>query len=256
MLFRSQEAVAPFLAFPALGLLRLALGRRRLRSPLAFLGLAALGMAWPRWGPLHLAASQALLVLAALRGLRLVPVLARRLSRKGSARRRELLAAAGLALLLMNLGVATLGAGPFLLDAAGGPARYWDDETTREWAARARERTRPGGFLFVFEAPYETLYARTGTTTPGGFYVNPSFWYYLNKDGIDGRIVASLRGRSDVPILFREPPEGRDGDRVRATATYRFLEEETRETSKVDGRTGWRRVRGETRAGGPAPRGR
>ena len=95
-------------------------------------------MAWPRWGPLHLAAAQGLLVLAALRGLRLLPVLFRRLSRKGSARRRELLAAAGLALLMMNLGVAVLGAGPFLLDAVGGPARYWD---TRR---RANRRRGPG----------------------------------------------------------------------------------------------------------------
>lgn len=238
-----HEAVAPFLAFPALGLLRLALGKRRLRSPLAVLGFAAFGMAWPRWGPLHLAASQGLLVLAALRGLRLLPVLARRLSRKGSARRRELLAAGGLALLLTNLGVAVLGAGPFLLDGVGGPARYWDDETTREAAERARKETRAGGLLFVFEARCETLYPLTRTTTPGGFYVNPSFWYYLNKDRIDGRIVASLRGRRDVPILFREPPEGADGDRLRATATYRFLAEETVETAKVDSRTGWRRAR-------------
>jgi len=238
-----HEAVAPFLAFPALGLLRLALGRRRRSSPLALLGFAAFGMAWPRWGPLHLAAAQGLLVLAALRGLRLLPVLFRRLSRKGSARRRELLAAAGLALLMMNLGVAVLGAGPFLLDAVGGPARYWDDETTRESAEGAREKTRPGGLLFVFEARYETLYPLTRTTTPGGFYVNPSFWYYLNKDGIDGRIVSSLRGRRDVPILFREPPEGADGDRLRATATYRFLSEETVSAGRLDSRTEWRTVR-------------
>ena len=238
-----HEAIAPFLAFPALGLLRAALARRRVRSPLVFLGLAAFGMAWPRWGPLHLAAAQGLLVLAALRGLRLLPVLLRRLSRRGSARRRELLAAAGLSLLLVNVGVAAFGAGPFLLDSVGGPARYWDDETTREWAGRAQARTRPGGLLFVFEAPYETLYPLTGTTTPGGFYVNPAFWYYLNKDGIDGKLVASLRGRRDVPVLFREPPDGPDGDRLRETATYRFLAEETVEREKADSRTGWRGAR-------------
>ena len=200
-------------------------------------------MAWPRWGLLHLAAAGGLLVLAALRGMLLLPVLLRRLSRKGASRRRELLAAAGTGLLLTNLGVAVLGAGPFLLDAAGGPARYWDDETTRESAVTAARRTRPGGLLFVFEARYETLYPLTRTTTPGGFYVNPAFWYYLNKDGLDARLVASLRARPDVPILFREPPGGPDGDALRATATYRFLKDETEEAERVDARTGWRRAR-------------
>lgn len=239
----ANESVAPYLALPALALLRLALSRRRLRSPLVLLALAAFGMAWPRWGLLHLAAAQGLLVFAALRGLRLLPALVRRLSRRGAARRRELLAAAGAGLLLTNLGVAVFGAGPFLLDAVGGPMRFWDDETAREWAGRVKERTRPGGLLFVFDAPYETLYPMTGTVTPGGFYVNPSFWYYLNKDGIDERVVASLRGRSDVPILFREPPAGRDGDALRATATYRFLAGETEVVERIDGRTEWKRAR-------------
>lgn len=235
-----HEAAAPFLAFPALGLLRLALGKRRFRSPLSLLGFAAFGMAWPRWGLLHLAASQGLLVLAALRALRLLPVLARRLSRRGSSRRRELLAAAGLALLLTNVGVAVLGAGPFLLDAAGGPARYWDDETTREQAAAAASRTRPGGLLFVFEAPYETLYPLTRTTTPGGFYVNPTFWYCMNKEGVDERLAASLRGRRDVPILFREPPDNADGDRLRTTATYRYLRDGTEPSGKAGPLSEWR----------------
>lgn len=236
----ANEAVAPFLALPAFALLRAGLSRRRLRSPLAPLALAAFGMAWPRWGLLHLSAAQGLLVLAALRGLRLVPPLARRLSRRGASRRRELLAAAGVGLLLTHVGVAVFGASPLLLDAAGGPTRFWDDETSRVQAELVRERTEPGGLLFVFEARYETLYPLTGTRTPGGFYVNPSFWYYLNKDGIDGKLVASLRGRRDVPILFREPPGGRDGDELRRTATYRFLKDETRVVSRVDVRTEWR----------------
>lgn len=239
----ASESVAPYLALPALALLRIALSRRGLRSPLLLLALAAFGMAWPRWGLLHLAAAQGLLVLAALRGLRLLPVLGRRLSRRGTARLRELLAAAGTGLLLTNVGIAVFGAGPFLLDAAGGPTRFWDDETAREWADRAKAVTSPGGTLFVFDAPYETLYPITGTVTPGGFYVNPSFWYYLNKEGIDGRLVESLRSRPEVPILFREPPEGRDGDALRRTATYRFLVEETEVVERIDARAAWRRAR-------------
>ena len=118
-----NEAVAPYLALLGLGLLRAALSPRRLRSPLVPVALAAFGMAWPRWGLLHLAAAQGLLVLAALRGLRLLPPLARRLSRSGASRRRGLLAAIGTALVLMNAAVAVVGAGPLLLDAAGEPAR-------------------------------------------------------------------------------------------------------------------------------------
>jgi len=238
----ANEAVAPFLALPALALLRAALPGRHLRSPLVPLALAAFGMAWPRWGLLHLAASQGLLVLAALRAARLVPVLVRRFSRRAT-RRQELLAACGAGLLLTNLGVAVLGAGPFLLDALGGPTRYWDDETTREWAGRAAAKTRPGGALFVFDAPHETLYPLTGTVTPGGFYVNPGFWYCMNKDGIDERLAASLRAAGDVPILFREPLEGRDGDEMRRTATYRFLRDGTEAAERVDSRTSWRRPR-------------
>ena len=239
----ANEAVAPFLALAGLGLLRAALSPRRLRSPLVPLALAAFGMAWPRWGLLHLAAAQGLLVLATLRATRLLPVLARRLSRRGASRWRELLAAGGAGLLVTNVAVASLGAGPILLDAAGGPTRFWDDETAEEWAGRARAKTRPGGTLFVFDAPYETLYPLTGTVTPGGFYVNPSFWYCVNKDGLDARLVESLRGRKDVPILFREPPAGRDGDRLRKTATYRFLRDEASVVERIDARAGWKRAR-------------
>lgn len=239
----ANEAVAPFLALLALGLLRAALPGRHLRSPLVPLALASLGMAWPRWGLLHLAAAQGLLVLAALRGARLLPALARRLSRRGAPRRGELLAAVGTGLLLTNVAVALVGAGPLLLDAAGGPARFWDDETTREWTERAKARTEPGGELFVFDAPYETLYPLTRTTTPGGFYVNPSFWYCINKDDVDARLVSSLRGRPDVPILFREPPDGRDGDALRGSAIYRFLAAEAVPVARIDGRTSWRRAR-------------
>lgn len=239
----ASESVAPFLALVALGLLRAALSSRRLRSPLAFLALAAFGMAWPRWGLLHLAAAQGLLVLAALRAVRLLPVLARRLSRPGPSRRRELLAAVGAGFLLTNVAVASLGAGPLLLDAAGGATRFWDDDTSQQWAGLARAKTRPGGTLFVFDAPHETLYPMTGTVTPGGFYVNPSFWYYLNKDGLDAKLVESLRGRKDVPILYREPLDGRDGDEVRKTATYRFLRDGTEATERIDARAAWREVR-------------
>lgn len=243
----AQEAVAPFLALAALGLLGASAGRRRARSPLVPLALAAFGMAWPRWGLLHLAAAQGVLVLAALRGLGLVPVLARWLSRRVASRRRGLTAAIGVAVLVVHLCVALLGAGPLLLDAVGGPSRFWDDETAGECAERARAKTRPGGTLFVFDAPYETLYPLTGTVTPGGFYVNPSFWYCVNKDGLDERLVDSLRGAPGVPILFREPPDGPDGERLRKTATYRYLREEATPLERIDRRAEWLEV--------PAPQG-
>ena len=73
--------------------------------------------------------------------------------------------------------------------------------------------------------------------------MNPGFWYCMNKDGIDDRLAASLRAAGNVPILFREPPEGRDGDEMRGTATYRFLRDGTEAAERVDSRTTWRRAR-------------
>jgi len=53
--------------------------------------------------------------------------------------------------------------------------------------------------------------------------------------------VTALAARPGLPVLFREPPPS--GNRLRATALYRFLVSNTEETRRLDSRTSWRVVR-------------
>jgi hypothetical protein len=145
-------------------------------------------------------------------------------------------AAAGL---VVTLGVAALGAGPLLIDRLGGPLFYWDDSVTRAETASVRARVPRGGELFVFGAR-QTLYPLTRTRTPGGLYVNPFFWYCLNRDGGDERLVAALRARPGLPVLFRAPSPGEE--QVRATRVFAFLRASTEPDGPGPGDTTWRRV--------------
>ncbi len=125
-----------------------------------------------------------------------------------------------------------------LLDRVGGPVFYWDDSATRAAAAHVRARVPAGGTLLVHGAP-QNLYPLTGTRAPGGFYVNPSFWYCLKRDRGDERLVDALAASPGLPILFREPIA--DAERVRETAVYAFVKERTRPAGNA-GDAEWRVV--------------
>jgi hypothetical protein len=75
---------------------------------------------------------------------------------------------------------------------------------------------------------------------PGGLYVNPFFWYCLNRDGGDERLVAALRARPGLPVLFRAPSPGEEP--VRATRVFAFLKASTEPDGTGPGDTTWRRV--------------
>ncbi|HEV8266906.1 MAG TPA: hypothetical protein VGR00_01685, partial [Thermoanaerobaculia bacterium] len=132
-------------------------------------------------------------------------------------------------------------AGPLLLDRFGGPVFFWDDANTQASVRVLRSRVRAGDELFVYEAPHETLYPLLDAMPPGRFYVDPVFWYYLDKDGADDKVVANLAARHGLTVLYREPAES-DGE-VRRTAIYRFLRSSTDVVEKVDARTSVRKVR-------------
>jgi hypothetical protein len=209
----------------------------RLRSPLVAVALSTAGMAWPRFGLLHLAGATGLLALASCRGLLFLRAGARR-ARRIPRTTLGALALSGASQAIV-LSVAGLGAGPLLFDAAGGPVFFWDDSTTRALAESVRARVPAGGELLLFETR-QTLYPLTGTHAPGGFYVNPGFWYYLRRDGADERLVAALRARPGLPVLFREPLV--DAKAVRATRVYKFLESSTVPDGPAPGGAAWRRV--------------
>ena len=233
-----HEALVIFVPFAALGLCAAGLPARRSRSPLAVIALGAIGMAWPRPGLLHLATLTGLGALAAARTTLVLPVVFRRLRKSRSKPPRLLAAAGGAAAFAVFLGVCVLGAGPLLLDRIGGPVFFWDDSATRAAAALVRSRVPAGGTLLVHGAP-QNLYPLTGTHAPGGFYVNPSFWYCLKRDRGDERLVDALAASPGLPILFREPIA--DAERVRETAVYAFVKEKTRPAGNA-GDAEWRVV--------------
>ncbi|MEO8054983.1 MAG: hypothetical protein ABI768_07510, partial [Acidobacteriota bacterium] len=176
--------------------------------------------------------------LAAARTALVLPVVFRRLRKSRSGPSRLLAAAGAAAAFAVFLGVAALGAGPLLLDRIGGPLFYWDDSATRAAAAHVRSRVPAGGTLLVHGAP-QNLYPLTATRAPGGFYVNPSFWYCLRRDHGDERLVDALAASPGLPILFREPIA--DAERIQETAVYAFVKERTRPAGNA-GDAQWRVV--------------
>lgn len=235
-----HEALALFLPLAGFVLLQRSLpSRHRFRSPAVWIALGAAGMAWPRFGLLHLAGTTGIGALLLVRSFLLLRAVLTRARRHRFAPARLVAFAVGSALALSAAGVAILGGGPLL--PWGGRVRYWDDATAEEAAKGVQARVAPGGEVFVFVAPYETLYPRTRTRFPGGLYVNPAFWYYLNKEGLDERLVAILAARPGLPVLYREPDA--EEKELRRTALYRFLYERTEVVDRVDARTSWRRVR-------------
>ena len=116
---------------------------------------------------------------------------------------------------------------------------FWDDALTRDEAASVRARVPAGGEVFLFGGR-QTLYPITATHPPGGLYVNPQFWYCLNRDRGDERLVAALAARPGLPVLFREPLA--DAEAVRATRVYAFLASSTVPDGPAPGGSVWRRV--------------
>lgn len=235
----AHETLVLALPLAAFVLAGTALGPRgRLRSPLVVVAAATAGMAWPRFGLLHLAGSIGLLALAAARGILLIRragLRARRRARPGAL---AALALSGASQAVV-FGVAVLGAGALLADAARGPVFFWDDSATRALAESVRARVPPGGELFVFDS-HQGLYPLTRTRAPGELYVNPQFWYCLARDRGDDRLVAALAARPGLPVLFREPLA--DVAAVRATRTYAFLASATTPDGPAPGASAWRRI--------------
>lgn len=238
-----HEAIVLFLPFPALALLRRP-GPSRTGSPAALVALACLGMAWPRWGLLHLAGMTGLAALAGTRALLVAPAALQHVFGRGASRARLCAVALGTATLVAFLGVGLLGAGSLLVDGLRGPLRYWDDATTRLAAEAVRARVPEGSTFLVFGASTQNLYPLTRTLSPGRFYVNPSFWYYLNKQGLDERLVAALKARPGTLVLFREPAV--DVEAVRRTALYAFVKAGT-DAAGPAGEAAWRVVRAPSR---------
>jgi len=230
-----------FLVLPALLLTAGALsGSRILRSPAPWVAIGACGMAWPRWGLLHLAGAIGILALAAARAT-IVSVVAFRKWRLRSGGRGKLLTfALGEALLVIHLAVAVVVGGALGVRRLGGPAFLWDDPATTALAENVRARVPGGSFLNVYIA-YENLYAVTGKSTPDGTYVNPSLWYLLSRENLGNRLVSSLSRRPGVLVLFREPraPE----QPLKKTSFYRFLMEHTQVVEEIEPGTFWRVVR-------------
>ncbi len=233
------DSVSIFLVFPAVVLLARALpGSRVLRSPAPWVAIGVFGMAWPRWGLLHLAGAAGIVGLTAARAC-LVGVAASRRRRRARARTKPLSFLLGGALLAVHVVVAVVAGGSLAWNQLSGPALWWDDPATASVAEKVRARVNGGAFL-NFHLAYENLYALTGGTTPDGTYVNASFWYLLNQEGIDERLVAALARRPGTPVLFREP--GPPDWPLRGTSLYRFLTTRTHVVEEIEPGTTWRVV--------------
>ncbi|MEO8349952.1 MAG: hypothetical protein ABI610_13680 [Acidobacteriota bacterium] len=233
------DSASVFLVFPAILLLARALpGSRLLRSPAPWVAIGVYGMAWPRWGLLHLAGATGIVALTAARAC-LVAVEASRRRSRARARRKPPSFLLGGALLAVHVVVAVFAGGSLAWNQLSGPALWWDDPATTSVAEKVRARVKGGAFL-NFHVAYENLYAITNSTTPDGTYVNASFWYLLNQEGIGDRLVSALASRPGTPVLFREP--GPPDWPLRETSLYRFLATRTRVIEEIEPGTTWRIV--------------
>jgi len=201
---------------------------RRVRLPLAWLAAGALGMAWPRFDVLHVAAAIPLLVSMTVRT---IETALDRLPRE-----RRVLAAAGIALLLL-----VVAAGQEFTPHFGRHVRFWNDGAIGFYEAEVRRRVPPGGAFLNFNTPWETLYAKTGTTTPSGVYVNPKFWYYLNKRGLDERLCRDLRARHGALVLFSYLDPRIEDPRTASTCLWQTLAR-ARPVATVNRITSWRAI--------------
>jgi hypothetical protein len=233
-----MEAAPLFLGVLAFPLLQRALPSRQvLHSPLPWLALGCLGMAYPRAHLLRLSACLAISAVLMCRSFLLCRALLLRGRRSSPPPGRLLLFSFGAAAALCCIAVALLGGGPLLVWRLGGPAYYWDDPHSRRYEAVARERVRPGDDLVIFGAPNETLYVRLQAQMPERIYVNTSFAEFLTKEGVDGRVVSMLRRHPDALLLFQDTED----PALRATELYRFIVTRTRVVGEAEAAQ-WRLV--------------
>ena len=235
------ESIAPFLVIASLFLLSPPRLSRSRSSPLAWIALALVGMAWPRWGLLHLSATTGLLGLALARSLRAGSLGARRVVRSGSRWRRVVFLGAGGGLLATHVVVAAAGGGLELFYQAGTGVRFWDEPDFRQFAAEAKERTGPAREFFTYYATHDNIYVRTGTFPPGGLYVNSGPLFFLEMDGLDERLVEALGRRPGLAVLFRTPA-GDDLKWATRTRLWHFLSRRTRAVGASAGDAEWREV--------------
>lgn len=241
-----KEVVAPLLVFPAGFLIAFMLRRRLWTSPLGFFAIGAAGMTWPRWGLLHLAGATGLLAVLAVRALRTLAVAALRMRRRRAMRLPAMSLSAGAGLLVVHVAVALFGAWALLRGDIGGGVHYWDNADVDAATQLVRKRVGPGGTFLNVSSARETVYVKSGTHPPGNLYVNTAFWFFLNKDDLDGRLVRALRSNPDALVLFSEPT-GVDRDRAIRTELYRFVKSGTDEVERLPDGLTWRRVHGASR---------
>ena len=118
---------------------------------------------------------------------------------------------------------------------------YWDDPSSRDLVAAVARRIPPGGRFFNFAVPTDNLYVLTGTSTPDGTYVNPRLWYCLEREGVEERLIATLRRSKGLLVLFRDP--ARSEVELRRSALYEFLSSHTELVERLDNGARWLRVR-------------
>jgi hypothetical protein len=237
-----KEVVAPLLVLPAGLLIALALRRRPWTSPLGFLTIGAAGMVWPRWGLFHLAGATGLLAVQATGSLRALGICLRKLRRRRAARLTALSLSTGAGLLAIHVAVGGLGAWALLQGEVGGGVRFWDAANVESASRLVQDRVGAGGTFLNHSFASDTVYVKSGTRPPGGLYVNTGFWFFLNKDDLDARLVRALRNDREGLVLFSEPT-GVDRDRSIRTGLYRFLKSETDEVESLPDGLSWRKVR-------------
>lgn len=237
-----KEAVAPFLVLPATLLIAFALHRRARASPLVFLAVGTVGMAWPRWGLLHLAGGTGLLVALALGGIRALGVAARRMRTQSPSRLAVASLCIGAGMLAVHVAVGCLGAWNLADGGIGGGAFYWDGPEVERAVKLVTNRVGIGGTFLNYSAARETVYVRSGTRPPAGLYINTSYWFFLSKDDLDARLVRALRNEREALVLFSEPT-GIGRDRTIRTELYRFLKSQTDEVERLPDGLSWRKVR-------------
>lgn len=244
----AYEALGPFLVVPAVVLLELAAGTRRLSAPVV-LAVGVIGMAWPRAGLLHLSAAVGLIAFLTARSCLLAVSIFGRWHAGELPRPRLAAGVGGAALLVSGLGVALLSGGSILAEERGGEVFYWDDPLTLLLEKELRAHASPGQTVFLYNTNRDNLYARTSTRPPGGIYVNTSFWYYFDKGGVGRRVTDSLR---EFPgwVLHREPNPTESG--LRSTEVYRFLASRSEAAETASDSMTWRRIRPGARGGAAA----
>ena len=244
------ESIAPFLVLASLVLLSPPRLPHSRSSPLVWVALATIGMAWPRWGLLHLSATTGLLGLALARALRAGSLGARRVARSRSRLRRVVFLGAAGGLLATHIVVAAAGGGSELFHQAGSGVRFWDEPDFRQLASEAKERIGPTREFLTYYATHDNIYVLAEAFPPGKLYVNAGPLFFLEVDDLDNRLVETLGRKPGLAVLFRNPT-GVELRWARRTRLWHFFARRTRAVSPSKGDAEWREV---IPAPGPDPR--